>query len=308
MAHSDCVIPLFAEDAAHSSVPLDDPAAAAHSGRQERPQAGACALLLTDASTAARSTTAASSGMRSMSARRTMIGSIAVLAASIASPSVAQNISARLVTPAASQLSDPYAVYVAEASRRFSIPDRWILTVMQLESGGDPRAVSKRGAIGLMQLMPATWRELQVRYGLGANPEDPHDNIIAGTAYLREMYDRFGPAGFLAAYNAGPERYVRSRDGDLPLPVETQRYVTMLRPLIQRSRSTPVAWRADGDRPWPSSSLFANTSGATFDHTRTALTSLSTRPSPHAAVVDLSALVPPSHDLFVAHPRGNYVP
>ena len=55
--------------------------------------------------------------------------------------------------------------------------------------------------------MPGTWVELSVRYGLGIDPFDPHDSIMAGAAYLREMHDRFGSPGFLAAYNAGPERY-----------------------------------------------------------------------------------------------------
>ncbi len=303
-----CVIPLFAKNVAHSPVPLDDSVAAARSGGQERPQAGACALLLTGASTAACSLSAASFGMRSIPARWTVIGSISVLAASIFGLSAAQILSAPPITTAASQPSDPYAQYVAEASRRFGIPDRWIRAVMQVESGGDPHVVSKRGAIGLMQVMPPTWRELQDRYGLGANPDDPHDNIIAGTAYLREMYDRFGPDGFLAAYNAGPEQYVRSRDSGVPLPVETQRYIVKLGSLIDGSRSGPIAWDSAGAHPWQSSSLFVNTAAATFDTTRTAHVSLYTRPSRETAAVDLSALVPASRDLFVARPKGNKVP
>jgi soluble lytic murein transglycosylase-like protein len=50
--------------------------------------------------------------------------------------------------------------------------------------------------------MPETWAELRLRYGLGADPYDPHDNITAGTAYLRELHDRYGERGVLAAYNA----------------------------------------------------------------------------------------------------------
>src|SRR3546814_3022380 len=78
---------------------------------------------------------------------------------------------------------------------------------MRVESRGDVRAVSPKGAMGLMQLMPDTWASLRVRLGLGANPYDPRDNILAGAAYLREMHDRYGSPGFLAAYNAGPGRY-----------------------------------------------------------------------------------------------------
>ena len=76
---------------------------------------------------------------------------------------------------------------------------------MRVESLGDPLALSPKGAMGLMQIMPDTWSELRSRYGLGADPYDPHDNIIAGAAYLRELHDRYGERGFLAAYNAGPE-------------------------------------------------------------------------------------------------------
>ncbi len=83
---------------------------------------------------------------------------------------------------------------------------------MRAESGG--RAflngmpiTSPIGAIGLMQVMPETYDELKRRYGFGDDPSDPHDNILAGAAYIREMYDLFGSPGFLAAYHAGPERF-----------------------------------------------------------------------------------------------------
>ena len=61
--------------------------------------------------------------------------------------------------------------------------------------------------MGLMQIMPDTWTELRTRHRLGRDPYDPRDNILAGAAYLREMHDRYGSPGFLAAYNAGPGRY-----------------------------------------------------------------------------------------------------
>lgn len=57
--------------------------------------------------------------------------------------------------------------------------------------------------MGLMQLMPATWRDTRELLGLGADPHNAHDNILAGTFYLRPMYDRFGYPGLFAAYNAG---------------------------------------------------------------------------------------------------------
>lgn len=124
---------------------------------------------------------------------------------------------------------DPYAALIAEGSNRFRVPQRWIRAVMHLESARDPRAVSRKGAVGLMQIMPATFAELRLRHRLGRDPYDPRDNILAGTAYLRELYDRYGSPGFLAAYNAGPGRYEASLKGR-PLPAETRAYVAMLRP------------------------------------------------------------------------------
>jgi soluble lytic murein transglycosylase-like protein len=77
-----------------------------------------------------------------------------------------------------------------------------------------------------MQIMPETWAHLRVRYGLGA------DNILAGAAYLRELYDRYGSPGFLAAYNAGPTRYEDHLTTSRPLPAETLAYVADVVPLI----------------------------------------------------------------------------
>jgi soluble lytic murein transglycosylase-like protein len=124
--------------------------------------------------------------------------------------------------PIALQASrESYAALVAEAAERFGIPAAWIRAIMHVESRGDRRAVSPRGAMGLMQLMPETWAALRARYGLGQDAFDPHDNILAGAAFLREMHDRYGSPGFLAAYNAGPGRYEDYRDRHRPLPPET---------------------------------------------------------------------------------------
>lgn len=143
--------------------------------------------------------------------------------------------------------------YIAEAAQRFAIPERWIRAVMRAESANDPLAVSSAGAMGLMQIMPRTWDEMRARYGLGEDPFDPRDNILAGTAYLREMYDRFGAPGFLAAYNAGPERYAEHLATGRPLPRETRAYIAALAPVVtgaptdppQSERTTIVVdWRA----------------------------------------------------------------
>ncbi|MDT8872972.1 DUF736 family protein [Komagataeibacter rhaeticus] len=128
--------------------------------------------------------------------------------------------------------TDPYAAVIAEAVQRFDIPATWIRAVMSAESGGEIGAISSKGALGLMQIMPATWSDLRTRYGLGRDPLDVHDNILAGAAFLREMHDRYGSPGFLAAYNAGPGRYEDYRDRQRPLPPETRAYVVGLLPLI----------------------------------------------------------------------------
>lgn len=131
--------------------------------------------------------------------------------------------------PAAGARLDPGArieAAVAEAARRFELPEAWIWGVMRAESALNPRAVSRAGAMGLMQLMPQTWAELRGRLQLGDDPFDVRDNVIAGSAYLRELHDRFGIPGFLAAYNAGPGRYAEHLSTGQPLPQETRAYVT----------------------------------------------------------------------------------
>lgn len=82
--------------------------------------------------------------------------------------------------------------------------------------------------MGLMQLMPTTWSELRRRHGFGEDPDDPRDNVLAGTAYLRELTDRFGVPGAFAAYNAGPARYEEHLLLGRPLPPETRRYLTQV--------------------------------------------------------------------------------
>ena len=120
--------------------------------------------------------------------------------------------------------------FVEEASGRFGIPASWIASVVRIESGGRGLAVSPKGAMGLMQIMPRTWATLRHRYGLGADPFDAHDNIAAGAAYLRELFERYGSPGFLEAYNAGPGRYEDHIATARPLPRETIAYVARIAP------------------------------------------------------------------------------
>lgn len=144
----------------------------------------------------------------------------AALALAVASPSGANSV-------------ERWRPYVVEASVQFDIPAEWIERVMRAESGGrthlDGRPItSHAGAMGLMQLMPGTWAAMRKRLGLGRNPHDPRDNIMAGTAYLRLMYDRFGYPGLFAAYNAGPGRYGQYLRGKRALPAETVAYLAQV--------------------------------------------------------------------------------
>jgi hypothetical protein len=159
----------------------------------------------------------------------------------------------------------PYAGHVADAARRFGVPEAWIWAVMRVESRGVSRAVSPAGARGLMQIMPATWAGLRARYGLGPDPFDVRDNIMAGAAYLREMHDRYGNASaMLAAYNAGPGRYDDYLSRGRPLPAETVSYIAQLAPVASKSGAAEVAVSAPPDPfAWRRAALFVRTaSGA----------------------------------------------
>ncbi|HYH18491.1 MAG TPA: lytic transglycosylase domain-containing protein [Azospirillum sp.] len=137
--------------------------------------------------------------------------------------------------------SDPlgrWMPHVREASERFDVPERWIRAVMMRESHGRHMVngrvlTSKAGAIGLMQVMPGTYELMRAQYGLGPDPTDVRDNIMAGTAYLREMYDLFGAPGFLAAYNCGPACYANVLARKQKLPGETRAYLAALTPQIR---------------------------------------------------------------------------
>jgi soluble lytic murein transglycosylase-like protein len=155
---------------------------------------------------------------------------------------------------------NPVPDFVTEAAHRFSIPEAWIYAVMRVESAGDPRAVSPQGATGLMQIMPGTWLGLRARYALGDDIYDPHDNIIAGAAYLRQLYDRYGSPGFLAAYNAGPARYEAYLERRVSLPGETIAYVKKLAPVATGGPGR-IAPSATVDlTSWTRAALFADAS------------------------------------------------
>jgi len=246
------IIPLFAGKPSHPSVPLGRRPAGARSEGRGRPQAGAARAPLSVASTLA-------------GCRRSGVGSAVALAVALLTGAAAPVAATAQDLPAArSAAAHPYAGHVADAARRFGIPEAWIWAVMRVESGGDSRAVSRAGAMGLMQIMPATWADLRARHGLGADPFDARDNIMAGAAYLRAMHDRYGNASaMLAAYNAGPGRYDDYLSRGRPLPPETVGYLAQLTAVVGTSGAAEVAVSAPPDPfAWRRAALFIRTASA----------------------------------------------
>jgi soluble lytic murein transglycosylase-like protein len=192
------------------------------------------------------------------------------------------------------------AKHITDAAKRFAISDRWIRAVMQAESNGDPLAVSPKGAMGLMQIMPATWEELRTRYALGSDPYQPRDNIFAGSAYLAELHNLYGSPGFLAAYNAGPSRYEKHLVSDEPLPAETVDYVAKIMSLIDGDKAAPKRTVVQPAPPsWSIAPLFVGRSVAGNGDGNETANLPSDRSSSAPTIVDLSALAPPSDGLFV---------
>ncbi len=109
---------------------------------------------------------------------------------------------------------------IDRAAERYKIPPELIRAVIAVESGGDAAAVSHKGALGLMQLMPQTAGEMYVQ-----DPVDPAQNVQGGTRYLRYLANQFGGDMLLvlAAYNAGPEAV--KKYGGVPPFAETREYV-----------------------------------------------------------------------------------
>ncbi|MPV99384.1 transglycosylase SLT domain-containing protein [Bombella apis] len=179
---------------------------------------------------------------------------------------------------------DPWGPYINEASNRFDVPAEWIRAVMHQESGGHLYdrygnfITSTPGAMGLMQIMPPAYDDLRTQYNLGPDPYDPHDNILAGTAYIRQMYEIYGSPGFLAAYNYGPgslDHYLRQNRA---LPRETRNYVAAIAPKImgiwphQRSRNDLIVARHDRTAQGPARMDTATPldGGGSYDETTTA--------------------------------------
>src|SRR5512133_407879 len=139
----------------------------------------------------------------------------------------AQAVRSRPISASSSQST--WGGVVRDAAVSNNLPEALILAVIAVESNFDPRAVSEKGAAGLMQLMPGTAREMYV-----VDPFDPEQNIHGGTRYLRVLANQYGGdmIRMLAAYNAGPEA-VRRAGGNVPNIPETREYVRKVYALYQ---------------------------------------------------------------------------
>lgn len=209
-----------------------------------------------------------------------------------------------LTVPTHNAVADPYADMVAEAATHAQIPASWIAAVLHAESRGYARAVSSAGAMGLMQVMPGTWASLRTSLGLGDDPFDPHDNILAGATYLRWMRDRYGEAGFLAAYNAGPARYDEHLATGRPLPVETRNYVASVSARLALPLADDITIGAPLARSWQESSLFPASFLRTGDASRHVESAHNPEHADGARPTDWTALAPQSAGLFTASWHG----
>jgi soluble lytic murein transglycosylase-like protein len=148
------------------------------------------------------------------------------------------------------QLLDRWKPFITEASKKFGIPKSWIRAVVSRESGGrtmeGERApiVSDAGAVGVMQVMPQTYDEMRAQYDLGSDAADPHDNIIAGSAYLAWLYRRYGFPDMFAAYNDGPGNFDKYRDGGRSLPAETVAYLASMTENLDPPRRARIRSRS----------------------------------------------------------------
>jgi soluble lytic murein transglycosylase-like protein len=155
---------------------------------------------------------------------------------------------------------------ITDAARQFALPSAWIERVMMAESQGrrmfNGRPItSAKGAMGLMQIMPQTWLYLSSRYRLGSDPFNPHDNIFAGAAYLRELYKRYGYPNLFAAYNAGPGRVEAYLAQRRPLPSVTTTYVQQ----VARVQIGPVTDAIAAAIPDSSNAIFVVNLAASDD-------------------------------------------
>ncbi len=152
--------------------------------------------------------------------------------------------------PAKPIVRSPYRELVEAAAARYNVDADLIASVIAVESNFDPKAASRKNARGLMQLLPET----AARFGVH-NIYDPHENIDAGTRYLRELLQKYNNdlVLALAAYNAGPERV--QQYGRVPPFAETISYVRRVRRGYQKNKASTVKKSETQSGPMAASSL-----------------------------------------------------
>jgi soluble lytic murein transglycosylase len=135
-----------------------------------------------------------------------------------------------------SHVSGKYSNYISQAAKKFNLNPHLIKAVIKVESDFCPKAVSKHGALGLMQIMPKTAEELNLK-----EPFCPKENIMAGTRYLKQMLDLFnGDLRLaLAAYNAGPDKVISENN---QISGETYRYVEKVLNYLNQYKKRKIAY------------------------------------------------------------------
>jgi hypothetical protein len=238
------VLSLFGRTAPPFLVPAKTASATARSRRQGRPPGRRGTRLALDGGEHGRTLFNTGTWAGAPRAQRATVSFLVTLALAT------MGLASRAVAAPLSEATFEIDRAIAEASARFGLSTDLIRAVLMAESDGRIDAVSPKGAMGLMQLMPAAWREMRAELGLGEDPFRPRDNILAGAGYLRNLRDRFGSPGDLAAYNAGPGRYQQHVDGAAALPRETIAYVARVRRRVEveplGTQRLPADWRLSG--------------------------------------------------------------
>jgi hypothetical protein len=143
-------------------------------------------------------------------------------------------------------LNTEYNSYVQKSAQKYEIEAELIHAVIRTESNGNCRAVSKKGAMGLMQLMPGTASDMNV-----GNPFSPEENIDGGTRYLKYLIEKFNGnvTLALAAYNSGPKTV--ERYGNVPPISETRQYVNKVLALYNGKKQYAVSGPVEDDQVRP---------------------------------------------------------
>ena len=143
-------------------------------------------------------------------------------------------------------LNTDYSSYVQKSARKYEIEPELIHAVIRTESNGNCRAVSKKGAMGLMQLMPSTASDMNV-----GNPFNPEENIDGGTRYLRYLIEKFNGNLTLAiaAYNSGPKTV--EKYGNVPPISETRQYVNRVFTLYNGKRQYAISGPVEDEQVRP---------------------------------------------------------